>query len=235
MRMSDLRLIGRYLHRFMERPVFSRQKFSLFKRYVVLFFSLLWEKLRGLDYSMVYYTKDVNPHHSVYTKVPKKILRRIFADVQDKERKAFLDVGCGKGYAVAQAAKSGFRASGGVEYTQILYDICISNLTKENISTDNIYNLDAQAFDKYSDFDVFFFNNPFDHTILNNVAQKIYAMGLVRERTVYYLNLRLPERKAAIEDAGLLLKYILEDEVEPWFGVWVYTTKKLDSEQKESK
>ncbi len=168
---QDTRLIKSYLHRFFEGPVFTRQKWVAFWRYAGEACSLIYEKIRGLDYSMVYYTKGENIHHSVYTKVPNKVLKRIFMDVADVEQKSFIDVGCGKCYAVTKAAKYGFKRYGGVEYTKELYDIGITNLKKEGLSIENVYNVDAKDFDKYGDFDVFFFNNPFDETIVKPVAE----------------------------------------------------------------
>lgn len=110
---QNVKLIMGYLHRFFEGPVFTKQKWAAFWRYAGEACSLVYEKMTGLDYSMVYYTKDESVHHSVYTKVPDKVLRRIFADVKDIENKNFIDVGCGKCYAVTKAAQKGFKRYGG--------------------------------------------------------------------------------------------------------------------------
>jgi len=219
---NNVKLVINYLHRFVEGPVFSRQKWVAFWRYAGEFFSLIYEKLSGLDYSMPYYTKDENYHHSVYTKVPMKVLKRIFRDVDNAETKGFIDVGCGKCYAVTKAAQHGFKISGGVEYTKALYEAGISNLKKKHLSTDCVYNEDAMTFDHYADFDVFFFNNPFDETIMEPVAKRIYDTHIGRECTIYFLN-PMKERTDALLKAGFKLVKQIPDKNESYFLLEVYS------------
>lgn len=52
---------------------------------------------------------------------PKKVLKRIFNDVGDLSDKGFIDVGCGKGYAVKMAHRAGFERSGGVQQVFVQY------------------------------------------------------------------------------------------------------------------
>ncbi len=213
----------RYLHRLIEGPVFTKQKWAAFWRYAGEAVSLVYEKMHGLDYSMVYYTKDENIHHSVYTKVPAKVLRRIFSDVKNIESKRFLDVGCGKCYAVTKAAQYGFKQYGGVEYTKLLYDTGVSNLKKKGISTEDVYNEDAKDFEHYGDFDVFFFNNPFDETIMEPVAKKIYETHIGHRCVLYFLNPYLTPRTEAVEKAGFKLIKKIPDKAEWYFNINVYS------------
>lgn len=223
MKQSDFKLIISYLSRFVEGPMFSRQKWAAFWRYTGEVCSLVYEKIVGLDYSMVYWTKDESIHHSVYTKVPDKILKRIFADVENIGDKGFIDVGCGKCYAVTRAAQKGFRLYGGVEYTKELYNIGISNLKKKKLSVEHVYNGDAKDFEHYGDFDVFFFNNPFDETIMEPVAKKIFETHVDRECVLYFLNPHLKPRTDAIEKSGFKLLREIPDKYEPYFKLNVYT------------
>lgn len=223
MKKADIILLFRYLHRFIEGPVISRQKWFAFWRYAGEACSLVYEKIVGLDYSMVYYTKDENVHHSVYTKVPSKILNRIFDDIEGIEEKAFLDVGCGKCYAVTKAAQKGFKISGGVEYSKVLYKKGIDNLKKKGLSVEHVYNSDAKDFENYDRFDIFFFNNPFDETIMEPVAQKIFDTHKERECVLYFLNPHLQPRTDAVEKAGFKLLKQMPDRNEPYFTINVYT------------
>lgn len=222
---NNVKLIKGYLHRFFEGPVISRQKWAAFWRYAGQICQLVYEKLVGLDYTMVYYTKDENIHHSVYTKVPNKVLKRIFTDVQNYEDKGFIDVGCGKCYAVTKAAQYGFKRYGGIEYTKVLYETGISNLNKKNLSIADVYNEDAKDFEYYGDFDVFFFNNPFDETIMKPVAEKIYETHKERRCVLYFLNPHLKPRTEAIEKAGFKLIKTIPDKSEWYFNINVYANK----------
>lgn len=223
MKKSDFKLILTYLHRFIEPPVFSRQKAAAFGRYIAAAVSLVWEQINGLDYSMVYYTKDENIHNSVYTKAPRKVLKRIFDDLGDASGKSFIDVGCGKGYVITIAGKYPFEKAGDVEYTKQLYDICCRNLRKKKLSTKDIYHDDAKNFPHYGDFDVFFFNNPFDETILKSVAEKIWETTFGKTCYLYYLNPSDTKRTNVIEKAGFKLVKQIPDKNEWYFNINVYT------------
>lgn len=222
MRISDFKLIMGYLHRFIEGPVFSRQKAAVLMRYAAEACLLVWEKANGLDYSMVYWTKDENMHHSVYTKSPKNVLERVFHDLSEIEEKSFLDVGCGKGYVITAAGKYPFKKQGGVEYNKELYKICCRNLKKKRMSTKYVFCGDAKKFKHYNEFDVFFFNNPFDETILEPVAEKIYDSHVGRKCWIYFLNPKLKARTDAIEKAGFRLVKQIADPNEWYFNINVY-------------
>lgn len=71
------------------------------------------------------------------------------------------------------ASEYSFENVGGVEYTKELCDICRNNLSILKLDKVKVYNCDAKEFEEYSDYDVFYFCNPFDETILSVVAQKI--------------------------------------------------------------
>ncbi len=220
---QNTKLVLSYLRGFFIGPFLSKQKWAAFWRYFMTAIVLISEKVRGLDYSMVYYTKDENVHHSVYTKVPEKILKRIFADVPQIEKKAFMDVGCGKCYAVTKAAQYGFGRYGGVEYTKALFDIGVDNLKKQGLSTKDVYNKDAKEFNLYGEFDVFFFNNPFDETIIEPVVKKIFDEHCGRQCVLYYLNPSPKPRADAVERAGFKLIKQIPDKYEWYFNINVYS------------
>lgn len=122
MRLKDIRKIGVYFGRIARDP-FSRQSKTALARYFGELFSLISEKIRGLDFTMVYHC-DSNKHNNNYSKSPKKVLKRVFEDIDFNEPHGFIDMGCGKGYVMTCAAEYSFRGVGGVEYTPELYEIC---------------------------------------------------------------------------------------------------------------
>lgn len=111
MRVKDIKKAGAYLGRIAKDP-FSRQSRAALGRYVREIFSLVGERIRGLDFTMVYQC-DSNEHNNNYSKSPKKVLSRIFENIDFSASHSFMDMGCGKGYVMALAAKHPFENVGG--------------------------------------------------------------------------------------------------------------------------
>lgn len=111
MRLKDIKKAGTYLGRIAKDP-FSKQSRAAVKRYIGEVLSLMYEKVRGLDFTMVYQC-DSNEHNNNYSKSPKKALERIFQDIDFKDSHSFIDMGCGKGYVMTCATKYTFEKIGG--------------------------------------------------------------------------------------------------------------------------
>ena len=220
MRIRDVKKAGTYLRRIAKDP-FSKQSRAALKRYLGEVFSLIYEKLRGLDFTMVYQC-DSNEHNNNYSKAPKKVLERIFKDIDFTDCHSFIDMGCGKGYVLTCATKYEFEKIGGVEYTTELCDICRKNLDILSLDQIKVFNCDAKEFEGYRDYDIFYFCNPFDETILSVVAQKILEAHVDGKCWIYYLNPYQVERQKAITDAGFKLVRIIQDESEKYFDINVY-------------
>lgn len=220
MRWKDIKKVGSYLQRILKDPL-SRQSRAAFRRYFMEAFSLIYEKARGLDFTMVYQC-DGNEHNNNYSKSPKRILKRVFDDIDFSDRHSFIDMGCGKGYVMACASKYPFERLGGVEYTSELCDICKKNLYILKHEQIDVFKCDAKEFDRYGDYDVFYFCNPFDETILSVVAGKILEAHKDEKCWIYYLNPHQEERQKAIMDAGFKLVKVIEDERERYFDINVY-------------
>jgi len=224
MRKADRKQLFGYIRRFFKGPVFTRQKFAAAKRYLGYLISMFYEKINGLDYTMIYYTRDENnPHNSSYSKAPNHVLKRIFNDISYNPKRSFIDIGCGKGYVVRKAYKYPFDKVGGMEYTESLYRICCQNLKTEGLDSSYITNCDARDFKDYGKFNIYFMNNPFDEIILSDVAQKMYTAHLEDECIIYYLNPCYPKRHEAILAAGFRLIRQIPDKYESYFLVNVYS------------
>ena len=96
MRIKDVRKVWTYFERIVKDP-FSKQSKAAMKRYLGEGFALVYERIRGLDFTMVYQCEE-SEHNNNYSKSPKKILRQIFEDIDFDRPHGFLDMGCGKGY-----------------------------------------------------------------------------------------------------------------------------------------
>lgn len=220
MRLKDIKKAAVYLGRIARDP-FSKQSRAALGRYVGEVFSLLYEKARGLDFTMVYQC-DNNAHNNNYSKSPKKVLKRVFDEIDFSVPHGFLDMGCGKGYVMLCAAEYPFERVGGVEYTSELCKICRNNLHILKHDDINIFHSDAKEFEHYEDYDIFYFCNPFDETILSAVATKIRDAHKDSKCWIFYLNPHQPERQKAITDAGFEFVKVIKDKNEKYFDINIY-------------
>lgn len=218
-----------YWARFTDKNVPFRQKWVSGWRYIGMLFGLIGEKIKGVDYAMISNVEVEIPEYGNYTMSPNKVMKKVFSEIDDASETGFIDIGCGKGYVVKKAAKKGFKIFGGVEYNEKLYDVCISNLKKEKVSTENVILGDAQTFEHYDKFDYFYFNNPFGAPILRETVKKIKEAHANDKCTCFFLNPKYTESAKAFTDNGFVLEKILKDNSESYFTINIY---KYDSSKK---
>ena len=223
MKKAELKKFYYYIHRLFTNGYPLRMKLHIIARYFGMAISMLIEKVRGIDYTMLYVLSEDG---NAYTKTPKKVLRRVFNDFPEKNDKAFVDVGCGKGYVVSQAIKAGFKYGGGIEYNSHLYEVCIKNLTTEKLSTEYIYNEDAGTSKHLGQFDIYFFNNPFGDEILKSVVENIFESHKDRKCWIYWLNpIACSAKMKTIENAGFHFVKTIDDKNETYYSINVYSNK----------
>ena len=220
MRLIDIRKAFAYLGRIAHNP-FSRQSRAALVRYMGEGFSLIGEKIRGLDFTMVY-QNEYNLHNNNYSKSPRKTLERVFDDIDFTTPHSFLDMGCGKGYVMTCASGYPFEKVGGVEYSAELSKICRKNLKILKLDRVNVFNCDAKDFGEYGNYDIYYFCNPFDETIISVVANRIMDSHKDNKCWIYYLNPLIEERQKAIRDAGFKLVKVIEDDNEKYLNINVY-------------
>ena len=224
MKRSTYNRFKAYFFRFLDKDVPFRQKWAAFWRYQFMLFGLVAEKIKGVDYAMIYQEDNGKEHCGNYTMVPVKVMKRIIADCGDVKRLGFIDVGCGKGFAIKKAHEAGFNVVGGVEYNPHLYGICIKNMERERIDTKYIKNEMAQYYQNYDKFDVFFFNNPFDAVILCDVLKVISKANSSKKIRCYFLNPDMKDEEAFSKE-GFILDKRIEDSDEKYFDMDVYVNR----------
>lgn len=85
-----------------------------------------------------------------------------------------LDVGCGKGVVLKEAAGFQFRKITGIEVQPEIIRTARRNLKRLGLEEKaGCICADAAEYDGYGDYNVFFFFNPFDGETLNTVMEKI--------------------------------------------------------------
>lgn len=120
-----------------------------------------------------------------------------------RQESNFLDVGCGKGSVLRQAAKYPFNRIVGIDFDGRLVDIAKRNFEKLKMSERvQCIQVDARTYADYGDFDFFYFFNPFDGDMMREVVEKIVAQSN-SEFTIIYHN---PVFYTVIESMGCFLR-----------------------------
>ena len=147
------------------------------RRYLVFLGEYLFmERPRGLDFTMRdtrLYQQSAGKYHG-YSKTDEKHLQEIFRTLDFSRCRKLLDVGCGKGVVLKEAAKFPFERIAGIELQEELVRTAGKNFRilglEKRISC---MQADALDFDGYGEFDVFFFFNPFSEEVFGRVIDRI--------------------------------------------------------------
>lgn len=138
------------------------KKYPIRIRRYLLFLAqyLLYEKPRGLDFTMrntEIYERSNGKCHG-YSKTNERHLKEIFERIPNKEAVSFLDIGCGKGVVLKEAAKYPFQRVDGIEIQPQLVKTAQKDfriLKMENRIRCIL--ADAAEFEKYGDYNLFSF------------------------------------------------------------------------------
>ncbi|MBN4062197.1 class I SAM-dependent methyltransferase [Bacteroidales bacterium AH-315-I05] len=163
----------------------------------------------GVDTGGVYELKELktlgnNADRGVYYQGTnyryfKKTMQKVIVNFSES---TFIDFGCGKGKALIMAGEYGFKKIIGVEFAKELYDICLQNIEKikPKVAPKNfeILHEDATEFEIPNDVNVFFFNNPFDYDLTEEVVKKMDLSLQANPRKIYVIYFS-PLHKAVFE------------------------------------
>ena len=100
---------------------------------------------------------------------------------------SFVDLGCGKGKVLLVAAKAGFNKITGVEISEKLTEICISNLQKKNITNVTVVNKNVFDFDLLDDHCVYYIYNSFAGPLLEQLLEKLEDKYNGSEQNVFII------------------------------------------------
>ena len=147
------------------------------RRYLVFLGEYLFmERPRGLDFTMRdtrLYQQSAGKYHG-YSKTDEKHLQEIFRTLDFSRCRKLLDVGCGKGVVLKEAAKFPFERIAGIELQEELVRTAGKNFRILGLDGRiSCMQADAVDFDGYGEFDVFFFFNPFSEEVFGRVIDRI--------------------------------------------------------------
>ena len=103
-------------------------RYRRYAKYLIQYFLL--EKPRGLDFSMrdKSLIAKSNGKYFGYSKTDEAHLNEIFRNLSYEECQNFMDIGCGKGVVLKEAAKYPFRRIAGIELIEDIYEVAQKNL-----------------------------------------------------------------------------------------------------------
>ncbi|MDO4285264.1 MAG: methyltransferase domain-containing protein [Eubacteriales bacterium] len=151
------------------------------KRYFLyLYQAFVSERRRGLDFTM----RDTGLYQQSghrffgYSKTDEAHLRQIFESLTYSRNWRLLDVGCGKGVVLKEAARYPFLRIAGIEILPSLVRTARRNMEILGLSERvQCIEADALEFEGYGEYDTFFFFNPFSEEVLREVVGRIIEGG----------------------------------------------------------
>lgn len=186
-----------------------------------LFQYIFQERLRGLDFTMrdrQLYQETGGSYHG-YSKTDEAHLRTIFDSLSYEMERRILDVGCGKGVVLKEAASYPFTEIAGIEIQPKLAHRANQNFRRLGLQKRlTCLEADAVSFEDYGKYDTFFFFNPFSEIILEQVLDKIKDQRKNRVTTVIYHNPLYG--KKILEQRNMELKTVLHDSMKN-YDTWI--------------
>ena len=182
------------------------------RRYAKFAWRYLGERLRGLDFSMVYVgdiQRNTTEFHG-YSMTDSDTMRRLLMSLPvDPTKSSFLDIGCGKGMCLKVAKDLGYQKAAGIDLDSDLLKIARKNMDKLKLNVD-LFEANAMEFEHYGDYDVYYMYNPFRPPIIDTVIEKIAFSQLSNPRDVWVVYLQ-PKYADMLDCLGFTVYKTLHD------------------------
>jgi hypothetical protein len=181
-----------------------------------------WWSLRGLDFGIVSVKKlGLRPDQSNYHKDGGgPFLRDLLKQLNVTGDDAVLDIGSGKGGAMATMARFPFRMVDGVEISPELVEVARRNLSKLQLQQCRVFLADAVEFRELDDYTYIFMYNPFPEPVLGKVLANI-ELSLKRKPRVARFIYSNPLHDDAVLASGTFTKTMVYEPY-PDYRICVY-------------
>ncbi len=168
----------------------------------------------GIDDLKATIPQQVLAHASIYQPINYFIAETLFDQITYQDLQAgLLDLGCGKGRALAIAAAYGFKQIFGVDFSPALCDE--AEITSASIAGKNkqahieIICIDAANYIIPATVSTIFLFNPFDDLIMREVIKQIKKSQALHQRSIKILYAN-PVCKALFFEAGFIETFYLK-------------------------
>ena len=146
-------------------------------------------------------------------------LYNVLETLEINDNDSILDIGSGKGYALFIFTLFNFKKIGGVEINKIDYDICQENINKLELNNKiSIINSDILEFNNFSDYNYFYFYNPFNEEIFNKIIEIISKLN--NSPIIIYKNIHEKDIKI-LEKNNFNLSKIIKGEERDYY-IYIY-------------
>jgi 16S rRNA G966 N2-methylase RsmD len=144
-------------------------------------------------------------HATIYMPIAYSLLEDLLQQIPSPTRTHFLDIGAGKGRAVAVAAHQHFKKSTGIEFSEKLCQTARKNIqiTHQQIPSCQLQ-IDCSDAAQYvipTDVDCIFMFNPFDEVIMKKVIVNILDSLAKHNRNLYVIYAN-PQHKGLFVEQG---------------------------------
>jgi len=157
----------------------------------------VYYKIKGVDLSTqnlhdLTLTGDYQDHGTALVSTSKDFFKKVFEDLEEItgskiEKNIFLDYGSGKGGAIIQAKKFGFKQSIGIEFAKELHEVAKQNIQKLGLKDVTSFFQDAAEYMPALDVSVIYLFNPFDAVVMEKVAENIASLKEEFKNEVYII------------------------------------------------
>ena len=128
------------------------------------FTSVIYPEELGLDPQQVYRS---SPSGNAY-------LSNLLADMGISKADSIIDIGSGKGSAMRIMLEFPFKKVAGIEISEHIAKIAKKNFKILKSKNAFVYTCNAVTFERYSEYNFFYFYNPFPSEVMVNVIKKIH-------------------------------------------------------------
>jgi SAM-dependent methyltransferase len=148
-------------------------------------------------------------HATIYMPAGYYMLEKLMDEIMKQpHNKHFLDIGCGKGRALAVAAHFGFTHISGIDFSKEFCtdtETLLRQLPMKGIKT-SVQHCDAFYYKIPNDIEVIFLFNPFDEVLMSGVVENILTSIDKKPRNLYVIYMN-PQHKELFTEAGFKVIY----------------------------
>lgn len=174
---------------------------------------------------------EIKMHARRYEATDPRYFKKLFENLKWPFSKSiFIDFGCGKGASLVYASGYKFKKLIGVEFSEQLTGTARENLKKQSdLSHGNIdfeiINTDAGKYEIPIEADCFYFFNPFDEIVLDQVMMNIRKSLDKKYRKIMILYMNAIHSNVIEKHSFVKVKYLSPGDLDIYYpgGAYVYT------------